>query len=57
MQITINTLQGTFVVPSEKEAQLIAWLQANAVKLGAQTNITEVRTNDTNYQGTQLLNG
>ncbi len=59
MSVTINTMHGTFIVPPEKESQLIAWLQSNAVKVGAQQNIMEVRGNDPRsnpYSGTQLIN-
>ena len=59
MSVTINTLHGTFIVPTEREGQLIAWLQANAVKAGQQENIMEVRGNDQRnnpYTGTQLIN-
>ena len=57
--ITINTMAGTFIVPAERTASLIAWLQANAVKVGAQQNVMEVYTqsNQQNkYTGTQLIN-
>ncbi len=52
MQITINTIAGTFVVPPEKESQLIIWLQANAVKVGQQP-VSE--TQNSQYPGRQLL--
>ena len=35
MNIVVNTSNGTFIVPSEKESSLIAWLQANALRPGA----------------------
>ena len=34
MEIIVNTIQGTFVVPSTKQASLIMWLEANAIKVG-----------------------
>jgi len=36
MQITIQTISGTYVVPPEKEAALVHWLQNNAIKVGSQ---------------------
>ena len=36
MNITVSTSHGTFVVPSEKEASLIIWLQQNAIKTSQQ---------------------
>lgn len=32
MQIVIHTIQGTFIVPTEKQTDLIHWLQNNAIK-------------------------
>ena len=52
MQIIINTIAGTFVVPPEKESQLILWLQSNAIKVGQQP-VTE--TQNSGYTGRQLL--
>jgi len=37
MQIVINTINGTYLVPSEKEAALISWLEQNAIRAGAPT--------------------
>ena len=53
MQITINTIAGTFLVPSEKEAALIAWLQNNAVKVGQQP--VQEQGDSQNYAGRQLI--
>jgi hypothetical protein len=53
MEITVNTMYGTFIVPREKTDALIAWLQANAVKPG-QTPIGEVKQGE--YTGRQLIN-
>jgi hypothetical protein len=36
MTVTINTTQGTFIVPSEKHDMLIQWLQVNAVRYDQQ---------------------
>ena len=53
MEITVNTIYGTYIVPSEKADQLIAWLQSNAVKQGHQP-IGEVQQGE--YTGRQLIN-
>jgi hypothetical protein len=53
MQITINTIDGTFLVPSEKEAALIAWLEMNAVKAGQQP--VQEQGGSQNYAGRQLI--
>ena len=53
MEITVNTIYGTFIVPREKSDQLIAWLQANAIKQGQQP-IGEVK--EGSYTGRQLIN-
>jgi hypothetical protein len=53
MQIVIQTIQGTFIVPTDKQAELIMWLEANAVKAGAQ-NVRE-NANSQNYSGRQLI--
>jgi len=34
MSIIVQTSSGTFVVPNEKEAALVAWLQQNAALAG-----------------------
>jgi hypothetical protein len=53
MEIIVNTIAGTFIVPKEKADQLIAWLQQNAVKQGQQP-IGEVHQGQ--YTGRQLIN-
>ena len=53
MQIIVNTIAGTFIVPLNKSDELINWLQVNAVKQGQQP-IGEVRGGD--YTGRQLIN-
>lgn len=53
MQITIHTISGTFVVPPEKEAALVHWLQNNAIKVGGHQPVAE--TQNPNYTGRQLL--
>jgi len=52
MSIVIHTQNGTYIVPSEKEAALIAWLQENAVRAGQ----VREQISDPNYVGTQLIN-
>lgn len=54
MQIVINTIEGTFVVPAERQAELIFWLNKNAVKVGQQT--VKEQTGSP-FPGTQLING
>lgn len=54
MQITINTIEGTFVVPAEKQAELIYWLKSNAIKVGQQTVKEQ---SGSSFPGTQLING
>ena len=54
MQIVINTIEGTFVVPAEKQAELIYWLKSNAVKVGQQPVKEQ---SGTPFPGTQLING
>jgi hypothetical protein len=54
MQIIINTIEGTFVVPAEKQAELVYWLKQNAVKVGQQTVKEQTGSQ---FTGTQLING
>lgn len=57
MQITIQTQAGLFIVPSEKEAALIMWLQQNAIKAGSQTVYEQGQTiSRDGYSGRQLIN-
>ena len=53
MQIIINTIAGTFLVPSHKETELIHWLQNNAVKAGQQP--VQEQGGSQNYAGRQLI--
>lgn len=34
MQITIQTSKGTYIIPSDREFNLINWLDQNAIKIG-----------------------
>lgn len=54
MNTIIHTVEGTFIVPSDKEAALLYWLKQNAVKAGAQ-NVIEQHVSDSNYVGRQLI--
>lgn len=54
MQIVINTIQGTFIVPAEKQAELIYWLQNNAIKSGSDS-VREQHTQGGNFTGRQLI--
>jgi hypothetical protein len=51
MSLTINTIYGTFIVPDNKQDELVAWLQANAVKPNQTTEGTQPT-----YNGQQLIN-
>ena len=53
METIINTIRGTYIVPSEKLDQLLQWLEINAVKPG-QKPIGEIK--EGNYTGRQLIN-
>ena len=57
MDIIINTIQGTFVVPQHKQQELIQWLINNAVKAGQQAVYEQGQTVSQNpYTGRQLIN-
>jgi len=53
MEIIITTINGTFIVPKSKEAELLAWLQYNAVLRGQQ-KLGEIQ--GSSYSGQQLIN-
>lgn len=54
MQIIIHTINGTYLVPPEKEAGLIAWLDQHAIKAGQRT-VSEQSQQANPYTGKQLL--
>lgn len=57
MQITIQTTQGLWIVPDSKEAELIHWLQQNAIKAGQQAVYEQGHTVARDvYTGRQLIN-
>jgi hypothetical protein len=55
MQIVINTIQGTFIVPAEKQAELIYWLQNNAIKTGQEPVREQVNQAGQVYVGRHLI--
>jgi hypothetical protein len=55
MEITVNTIYGTFIVPREKADQLLTWLQQNAIKAGQQP-IRETTNDNNQFTGRQLIN-
>ena len=55
MQITITTTQGTFIVPANKQADLIYWLQQNAIRAD-QPVVYEQQRFGVPVTGRQLIN-
>ena len=53
MQIVIHTIEGTFIVPTEKQSELLFWLKNNAVKAGTQS--VRENTGTQPYPGRQLI--
>ena len=56
METTINTIEGSFVVPADKQAALLYWLQANAIKVGGTRPVYEQSGDSTNPNVRQLIN-
>jgi|688.fasta_scaffold1040629_2 hypothetical protein len=56
MQIVIHTIEGTFIVPTDKQAELVYWLKNNAIKAGQQQVREEVTQGGQTYTGRQLIN-
>lgn len=58
MNISITTIEGTFLVPTERQADLIQWLKSNAIKVGQQTvyEYTDQDQTRTSYNGRTLIN-
>ena len=56
MDIVINTIEGTFVVQREQQAQLIQWLKQNAVRVGQEPVREQFQTGGNSYSGRQLIN-
>lgn len=55
MQITITTQRGVFLVPREKEMELISWLEINAVKAGQQAVYENTSQGQANPNIRQLI--
>lgn len=55
MEITIQTIQGTFIVPQNKVPELIMWLQANAINANQQA-MREKHNSHSRPGATQLIN-
>lgn len=53
METIVNTINGTYIVPADKQDQLIQWLEINAVRPG-QKPIGEIKEGQ--YTGRQLIN-
>jgi hypothetical protein len=55
-ETVINTIEGTFIVPAEKQQELLMWLKTYAIKAGQQP-IREYSNNiDSSYVGRTLIN-
>jgi hypothetical protein len=53
METIVNTINGAYIVPADKQDQLIQWLEINAVRPG-QKPIGEIKEGQ--YTGRQLIN-
>lgn len=53
--MTINTSNGTYIVPQDKEASLIQWLELNAIKAGQGPTIVREHSSETS-SATYLIN-
>ena len=56
MNITIQTPEGTYIVPSEKYTKLIDWLNINAIKAAQAQQIKEIQQPFDFNRPTVLLN-
>jgi hypothetical protein len=56
MQTVIQTIQGTFIVPAEKTAALIHWLQQNAVRADQPPVKEDHNTQPGHFTNRQLIN-
>lgn len=54
MQTVIHTIQGTFIVPPDKQAELIYWLQKHAIK-SENAPVREQVTQGGNFTNRQLI--
>lgn len=57
MEIIINTINGTYIVPRDRADELMTWLQQNAIKQSPKA-IGEVKIGEYSeeYLGRQLIN-
>lgn len=57
METIVNTIHGTYIVPANKQDQLIQWLEINAVKPSA-ISLKEVKIGDYSpeFKTRQLIN-
>lgn len=56
MQTVIHTIQGTFIVPADKTAALIHWLQQNAVRADQPAVKEDHNTQPGHFTNRQLIN-
>jgi len=54
MEVTIQTMYGTFIVPAPKIPELVMWLKANAVQANTNNTVQEIR--DGSATNRHLLN-
>lgn len=54
MEVTIQTMYGTFIVPASKIPELVMWLKANAVQANTNNTVQEIR--DGSATNRHLLN-
>ena len=55
MQIIINTIEGTFIVPTERQADLIYWLKQNANWINKVPVGEQHGQSNQNYSGRQFI--
>ena len=48
-------MQGTFLVPLEKQSELVYWLQNNAIKTGQEPVREQANQGNSGYMGRQLI--
>jgi hypothetical protein len=53
METIVNTINGAYIVPADKQDQLIKWLEQNAIRPG-QAPIREIKEGQ--YTSRQLIN-
>ena len=55
MQTVIHTIQGTYIVPAEKQAAFIHWLQENAIR-SESVPVREQTSQPGHFTNRQLIN-